>query len=145
VVVMEETNARYVERLPEVAGLATIDASFISLRMLLPVVKNWLNAAGQVIALIKPQFEAGRSQVARGDGVVRDPEIHRQVLHEILDFAPEQGFSVRGLIRSPLLGPKGNVEFLAWLALGGPQAPATTLNDLVDQAIVINPPSQSLS
>jgi 23S rRNA (cytidine1920-2'-O)/16S rRNA (cytidine1409-2'-O)-methyltransferase len=124
VVVMENTNARYIERLPEPVDLATIDASFISLKVLLPVVIRWLRAvaagstqpvAGNVIALIKPQFEAGRAQVARGDGVIRDPEIHRQVLEEVLAFAIQQGYGVRGLIRSPLLGPKGNAEFLAWL------------------------------
>jgi 23S rRNA (cytidine1920-2'-O)/16S rRNA (cytidine1409-2'-O)-methyltransferase len=140
VVVVEETNARYVERLPESAGLVTIDASFISLKILLPVVKSWLDDAGQVIALVKPQFEAGRSQVARGDGVVRDPEIHRQVLHEILNFAQAQGYVVLGLIRSPLLGPKGNVEFLAWLARSGTPAPAATLDDFVAQVTAPNPP-----
>ena len=68
-----------------------------------------------MIALIKPQFEAGKKDVARGEGVIRDPEIHRQVLLDVLTFAQTEGWSVRGLIRSPLLGPKGNVEFLAWL------------------------------
>jgi 23S rRNA (cytidine1920-2'-O)/16S rRNA (cytidine1409-2'-O)-methyltransferase len=139
VVLMEETNARYVERLPEKIQLATIDASFISLKVLLPVVKGWLGAqpgqaseddlptapGGEVIALIKPQFEAGRAQAARGDGVIRDPEVHRQVLREVLDFASRQGFKIEGLIRSPLLGPKGNAEFLAWLAFA---APASFLN-----------------
>jgi len=123
VVVMEETNARFVERLPEPAELVTIDASFISLKILLPVVKEWLPQAfagdaapiGQVIALIKPQFEAGRSEVSRGDGVIRDPEMHKAILEELLTFAQDEGFGVQGLLRSPLLGPKGNVEFLAWL------------------------------
>jgi 23S rRNA (cytidine1920-2'-O)/16S rRNA (cytidine1409-2'-O)-methyltransferase len=74
---------------------------------------------GELIALIKPQFEAGRRETARGDGVIRDPAVHRQVLQEVLSFAQEQGFSLHGLIRSPLLGPKGNTEFLAWMVLGG--------------------------
>jgi 23S rRNA (cytidine1920-2'-O)/16S rRNA (cytidine1409-2'-O)-methyltransferase len=74
-----------------------------------------------MIALIKPQFEAGRKDVARGDGVIRDPEIHRQVLLDVLDFAQQEGFGVRGLIKSPLLGPKGNVEFLAWLSINETQ------------------------
>ena len=122
VVVMENTNARHVARLPEPVGLATIDASFISLKILLPVVKGWFAGSesdngGDVIALIKPQFEAGRAEASRGGGVIRDPEVHRQVLLETLDFAEEQGFGLRGLLRSPLLGPKGNVEFLAWLRL----------------------------
>jgi 23S rRNA (cytidine1920-2'-O)/16S rRNA (cytidine1409-2'-O)-methyltransferase len=118
VVVMEETNARYVEAIPEPVSLVVVDASFISLKTLLPVIKNWLTE-GDVIALIKPQFEAGRQEVARGAGVVRDAAIHRRVLAEVLTFAQGAGFGVRGLIRSPLLGPKGNAEFLVWLQPGG--------------------------
>lgn len=126
VVVMEETNARYVESLPERVDLVTIDASFISLKILLPVVKRWISPSplaplplgeGNVIALIKPQFEAGKKDVSRGDGVIRDPEIHKQVLLDVLNFAQNEGFGIRGLIKSPLLGPKGNVEFLAWMDL----------------------------
>ena len=128
VVVMEATNARFVESLPERISLAVIDASFISLKILLPVVKKWVipslylisakmggDPEGGLIALIKPQFEAGRREVARGDGVIRDAAVHRQVLLDVLTFAQRDGFSLRGLIRSPLLGPKGNAEFLAWL------------------------------
>ncbi len=131
VIVMEETNARHVESLPELVDLVTIDASFISLKILLPVVKGWLpsplrlspggrgDGGEGVLALIKPQFEAGRKESARHKGVIRDPEIHRQVLTEVLTFAVGQGFSVRGLIKSPVLGPKGNIEFLAWLGVVG--------------------------
>jgi 23S rRNA (cytidine1920-2'-O)/16S rRNA (cytidine1409-2'-O)-methyltransferase len=128
VVVMEETNARFVESLPEQVDLVTIDASFISLKILLPVVKQWLfplssfveegkkkDERNHIVALIKPQFEAGKKDVSRGDGVIRNPEIHRQVLLDILTFAQNEGFSIRGLIKSPLLGPKGNAEFLAWM------------------------------
>lgn len=114
VVVMEEANARYVETLPEPVRLATIDASFISLKVLLPVVKAWLAPAGDVIALIKPQFEAGRKIMAKNDGVVRDPQVHKQVLMDVLTFAQDQDLGVSGLIQSPLTGPKGNIEFLAW-------------------------------
>jgi 23S rRNA (cytidine1920-2'-O)/16S rRNA (cytidine1409-2'-O)-methyltransferase len=131
-IVMEETNARHLKRLPEPVSLVTIDASFISLKVLLPVVKGWFGSQtssisfsksgeendGTVIALIKPQFEAGRKEAAHHKGVIRDPEIHRAVLMEVLTFAKEHGFGVRGLMPSPLLGPKGNVEFLAWLELG---------------------------
>ena len=114
--VMEETNARYVVKLPESVGLVTIDASFISLKVLLPVVKGWFgNKGGQVIALIKPQFEAGRKVVSKGKGVVRDPEVHKQVLEDVLGFAQKEGYGVSGLVRSPLMGPKGNTEFLAQL------------------------------
>jgi len=136
VVVMEETNARHIESLPEPVSLVTIDASFISLRLLLPVAKGWFSTSPpspsrstpvglpegedrEIIALIKPQFEAGKRQVARGDGVIRDPEVHRQVLLDVLAFAQREGLGVRGLIRSPLLGPKGNAEFLAWLSTAG--------------------------
>ena len=131
VVVMEATNARYVEKLPEAVSLVVIDASFISLKILLPVIKQWLGpnlpfppslevkesegGISYVIALIKPQFEAGRADTARGGGVIRDPAIHRQVLLDVLAFAQNEGFGLCGLIRSPLLGPKGNVEFLVWL------------------------------
>jgi 23S rRNA (cytidine1920-2'-O)/16S rRNA (cytidine1409-2'-O)-methyltransferase len=121
VVVMEETNARFVERLPEPVSLVTIDASFISLRLLLPVVKGWFDGLSRVgkdvIALIKPQFEAGRREAARHKGVIRDSSVHRDVLIRTLTFAEESGFAVRGLARSPVLGPKGNVEFLAHFSL----------------------------
>ncbi len=134
VVVMEETNARHVESLPEPVSFVTVDASFISLKILLPVIKNWIvplsgspsifrengGSWRGVVTLIKPQFEAGRKDVARGDGVIRDPEIHRQVLVVVLSFAKDLGFSLRGLIKSPLLGPKGNTEFLVWLNFDSP-------------------------
>lgn len=133
VVSMEGKNARYVERLPEKIDLVTIDASFISLKLLLPVVKAWFSPAatpggpgeGDVIALVKPQFEAGRGEVARGEGVIRDPAVHRQVMQDVSSFALAQGYGVQGLLRSPLLGPKGNAEFLAWL-----DHPAQGTNDL---------------
>jgi len=146
VIVMEETNARFVESLPEPVSFVTVDASFISLKILLPVVRKWFDffplssfveergkrKEGEVIALIKPQFEAGRKDVARGDGVIRDPEIHRQVLIDILTFAQNEGFGIRGLIKSPLLGPKGNAEFLVWLGVEKNEA---DVNALVDGAL----------
>jgi 23S rRNA (cytidine1920-2'-O)/16S rRNA (cytidine1409-2'-O)-methyltransferase len=117
VVVMEQMNARFLEFLPEKIAFATIDASFISLKLLLPVVKNWLAESAQLICLVKPQFEAGKKDVSRGDGVIRDPQIHRQVLLDVLGYAKSDGFGLRGLVRSTLLGPKGNTEFLLWLDL----------------------------
>ena len=126
VVVMEGTNARYIERLPEKVDLVTVDASFISLKTLLPTIKSWFSYSNKsggitsIIALIKPQFEAGKDQASKGKGVIRDPTIHRQVLLEVLGFAQQQGFALRGLIRSPLMGPKGNVEFLTWLTIQKP-------------------------
>lgn len=116
VVVMEKTNARYVEGFSDPIDMVVVDASFISLRTLLPVIQRWfLTGEGTVIALIKPQFEAGRSETARGSGVIRDPLVHRSVLNTILSAAQEDDFQVEGLIRSPLTGPKGNVEFLVHL------------------------------
>lgn len=117
VIVMENTNARYVDSLPELVELATVDASFISLKVLLPVVKGWLTAPGEIVALVKPQFEAGRSEVAKGDGVIRDPLVHQRILTDVLGFAQSLGFEQKGHMRSPLLGPKGNVEFLIWLEI----------------------------
>lgn len=115
VVVMERTNARHLRGFPEPVTMATIDASFISLETLLPGVKDWLAAEGEVVSLVKPQFEAGRAEVSRGEGVIQDPQVHRQVLEKVIAFAQTQGFNVCGLIRSPLRGPKGNIEFLMHL------------------------------
>ncbi|MFQ5593683.1 MAG: TlyA family RNA methyltransferase [Anaerolineae bacterium] len=114
VIVMERTNVRYLEELPEQADLATIDVSFISLRLVLPRVVGWLKPAGHIIPLIKPQFEAGPEDVGKG-GIVRDHDVHRRVLHRILTFAEGQGLRLRDLIPSPITGAEGNVEFLAWL------------------------------
>jgi 23S rRNA (cytidine1920-2'-O)/16S rRNA (cytidine1409-2'-O)-methyltransferase len=140
VVVMEETNARFVESLPEQVSLVTVDASFISLKILLPVIKRWfpvfslssLDEKSDVIALIKPQFEAGKKDVSRGDGVIRDPEIHRQVLTDVLTYAQKEGFVIQGLIRSPLLGPKGNTEFLVWLTPGSGDEPLHFITPLFE-------------
>jgi 23S rRNA (cytidine1920-2'-O)/16S rRNA (cytidine1409-2'-O)-methyltransferase len=146
VVVMEKTNARHVEKLDEPVSLVVMDASFISLKILLPVVRQWFpspsgrgvrgeGGGGEVIALIKPQFEAGRKEVSKGKGVIRDPEIHRRVVREILNFAQEEGYSVKGLVRSPVLGPKGNVEFLVWLGLGIPPADGEQIEAMIDVAV----------
>ena len=128
VVLMERTNARYLGELPAPIRLATVDVSFISLRLILPPVASWLMDHGEVVALVKPQFEAGRSQVGKG-GVVKDPHTHQRVLLEILAVASAAGLPPQGLIRSPLLGPKGNVEFLMWLRKGGAPADYQRLVD----------------
>jgi 23S rRNA (cytidine1920-2'-O)/16S rRNA (cytidine1409-2'-O)-methyltransferase len=141
VIVMEKTNARYLENLPEPVNVITVDVSFISLKVILPVVPHWFSAtrqsklqlAGSVISLIKPQFEAGRQAAGRGKGVIRDPLIHRQVLLDVLAFANQQGYAIRGLIRSPLMGPKGNTEFLAWLEYTG--ASEMRIEDLVGRLL----------
>lgn len=118
VVVMERTNARFIDRLPEPIKIVTVDASFISLKLLLPVIKGWLDSeSGTVIALIKPQFEAGKKEATRGAGVIRDSKIHQIILKQVLSSAQEEGYAVEGIIRSPLIGPKGNIEFFAWLSV----------------------------
>jgi len=118
VVVLEGTNARYLSELPSPVELVTIDVAFISLRLILPVVVHWLTPGGDVVALVKPQFEAGRDAVGKG-GVVRDPAVHRKVLQDVLDFSASAGLAPQGLIPSPLRGPKGNIEFLLWAKKGG--------------------------
>jgi 23S rRNA (cytidine1920-2'-O)/16S rRNA (cytidine1409-2'-O)-methyltransferase len=112
---MERTNLRTLESLPEQVQLATLDLSFISLRLVLPAVRRLLKADGQVVALVKPQFEAGRGAVPRG-GVVRDPGVHRDVLVRFGEEARSAGFGTVDLIRSPIAGGDGNLEFLACLA-----------------------------
>ncbi|MBX0358665.1 TlyA family RNA methyltransferase [Halobacillus sp. Nhm2S1] len=121
VVVMERTNFRYVTKDDLKEGqpqFASIDVSFISLRIILPVLANLLDKEGDVVALIKPQFEAGREQVGK-KGIVKDPSIHRQVIENILDFATQHGYSVHGLTFSPITGGDGNIEFLVHLRLDG--------------------------
>jgi 23S rRNA (cytidine1920-2'-O)/16S rRNA (cytidine1409-2'-O)-methyltransferase len=116
VIILERTNIRHLAQLPEavLADLAVIDASFISLALVLPATLRLLTAEAQVVALIKPQFEAGQDAVGKG-GVVRDAKIHERVLQETFELATSLGLTVAGLIASPLLGPAGNVEFLMWL------------------------------
>ena len=127
VVVMDRTNARYLETLPEGVDLVTADVSFISLKLILPAAIGWLRSDGEIVALIKPQFEAGRDQVGKG-GVVRDPAIHRRVLEDLSTWAGAEGLTLAGLIPSPITGPAGNVEFLAhWLRDGAASVDASTL------------------
>lgn len=126
VVVLERTNARYLEALAEPVDLVVVDVSFISLKLVLPAARSWLGASGHIIALIKPQFEAGREQVGKG-GVVRDPAVHRAVLQDLIVWAAGQGYGPQGLIRSPIKGPAGNVEFLIWLRPGEKGVPSAGL------------------
>ena len=118
VVVMERTNVRYVtpEQLGEPLDLSVIDVSFISLKIVLPVIKTFLKQTGQVLCLIKPQFEAGKEKVGK-KGVVRDPETHKEVLDNFVSLAQSLDFHVLGLTFSPVKGPEGNIEFLGHLTL----------------------------
>ncbi len=116
VVVLERANARNLEELPERVGFISVDVSFISLKKIFPAMGGWYQeGGGEAVVLIKPQFEADRKESARGAGVIRDPRIHERVLGNVLSSAAENGFQTKGLIRSPLQGPAGNQEFLAWL------------------------------
>jgi 23S rRNA (cytidine1920-2'-O)/16S rRNA (cytidine1409-2'-O)-methyltransferase len=117
VVVMERTNARYLEALSEPVRIVTLDASFISLRLLFPAVVGWLAPGADVIPLVKPQFEAERKQVGKG-GVVRDPAVHSRVLEKVVGYALAHNLVVCGVIRSPITGPAGNLEFLMHLRHG---------------------------
>lgn len=119
VVVMERTNIRFVtpEQLGEPLDLSVIDVSFISLKIVLPAIKSLLKQqSGQVLCLIKPQFEAGRDKVGK-KGVVRDPQTHKEVLDTFVELAKNLNFSILGLTFSPVKGPEGNIEFLAHLTL----------------------------
>ncbi len=118
VVVLERTNIRHVERLDEVVDGAVVDVSFISLKLVLPALQRLIKPNGWIVALIKPQFEAGPEHVGKG-GVVREPAVHRAVLCEVVAAAQALGLTPCGLARSPILGPAGNVEFLVWLQAGG--------------------------
>ncbi|HEY8530797.1 MAG TPA: TlyA family RNA methyltransferase [Limnochorda sp.] len=124
VVVLERTNVRYLEpsAIPEPVDLATVDVSFISVTLFLDRLRAFLTPEGQVVILVKPQFEAGRGRVGKG-GVVRSPEIHREVIAKVWEHARSVGLAARGLTASPLLGPAGNREFLLWLRVApGPEA-----------------------
>ena len=116
VVNLERTNFRYCtrEQVPDEADFASVDVSFISLRIILPVLYALLRDGGEAVCLIKPQFEAGRENVGK-KGVVRDPAVHAEVVRSTAAFAAETGFSVRGLTFSPIRGPEGNIEYLMYL------------------------------
>jgi 23S rRNA (cytidine1920-2'-O)/16S rRNA (cytidine1409-2'-O)-methyltransferase len=126
VTVMERTNARFMtpEWFSEPISFASIDVSFISLRLILPPLFPCLPENGEVVALIKPQFEAGRAEIGK-NGVVRDPAVHERVIHEVLTFADETGFTVSGLSFSPITGPKGNIEYLLYMQKCSPKNDAS--------------------
>ena len=120
VVCLERTNARYLtrEQVPDPLDFASVDVSFISLRLILPALAGLLKPEGQAVCLVKPQFEAGREKVGK-KGVVREPKVHLEVVERFLADAGACGFSVKGMTFSPIKGPEGNIEYLAHLAPGG--------------------------
>ena len=119
VVALERTNARYLthEQIPETLDFASVDVSFISLRLILPALRGVLSDRGEVVCLVKPQFEAGREKVGK-KGVVRDPKVHLEVLEHFLVHADEADFTVKDMTFSPIKGPEGNIEYLGYLAAG---------------------------
>lgn len=126
VVNMERTNIRYItrEQVPDPVDFASVDVSFISLKLVLPVAAQLLRGGGGMVCLVKPQFEAGRDKVGK-KGVVRERATHAEVLEKAVGYARENGFSVRGLDFSPIKGPEGNIEYLMFLQKGeGESAPA---------------------
>lgn len=138
VVCMERFNVRYLtpEDIPDRPSFASVDVSFISLTMVLGPVRDVLGEDGQIVALIKPQFEAGRDKVGK-KGVVRDRKVHEEVIRKIRDFAPEHGLSVCGLTWSPVRGPEGNIEYLIWLSkrsLSVPGADDSVIRHVVEEA-----------
>jgi 23S rRNA (cytidine1920-2'-O)/16S rRNA (cytidine1409-2'-O)-methyltransferase len=135
VVSMERTNLRELRELPEPMDLVTLDLSFIGLGVVLPAVRGLLGEHGRVVALVKPQFEAGREDVPRG-GIVRDPAVHRKVIGDVVSAAHETGLHAWGVERSPITGTDGNVEFLLDLRL---EAPAAALADETISAAVRDP------
>ena len=133
VVCLERTNARYLstEQIPEALDFASIDVSFISLKLIFPALYALLREGGEVASLIKPQFEAGREKVGK-KGVVRDPAVHLEVLENFLRHAKENGFTVLGITYSPIRGPEGNIEYLGYLKKGGEADCIPDLRALVD-------------
>ena len=116
VVCMEKTNFRYVtdQEIKETVDFASVDVSFISLTKILIPARNLLRDGGGMVCLIKPQFEAGRDKVGK-KGVVRDPKVHTEVVHKVIDYADMIGFAVNGITFSPVKGPEGNIEYLLWI------------------------------
>lgn len=135
VVCMERTNVRYLtpEQIPEALDFGSVDVSFISLKLILPALHGLLKPEGQVVCLIKPQFEAGREKVGK-KGVVRDPQVHLEVLEQFLIHAHEADFSVKDITFSPIRGPEGNIEYLGFLTIGAGESFSGSLAALVRES-----------
>ena len=132
---MERTNARYLTRedIPESLDFFSVDVSFISLSLILPALRPLIKEGGQAVCLVKPQFEAGRDKVGK-KGVVRDPNVHLEVLEHFLDHAVQAGFAVKDITFSPIKGPEGNIEYLGYLQAGESLGFQGNLKKLVDQS-----------
>nr|WP_325193312.1 TlyA family RNA methyltransferase [uncultured Oscillibacter sp.] len=135
VVCLERTNARYLthEQVPDELDFASVDVSFISLKLILPPLNGLLKDGGHAACLVKPQFEAGREKVGK-KGVVRDPDVHLEVLEHFLGHAKESSFTVLGLTYSPIRGPEGNIEYLGYLEKGPWQERTFDLKALVEES-----------
>ncbi len=135
VVCMERTNARYLtrEQIPRPLDFFSVDVSFISLNLILPAVRPLMKEGGSGVCLVKPQFEAGRDKVGK-KGVVRDPQVHLEVLEQFLEHADHAGFSVLDLTFSPIKGPEGNIEYLGYLSAADEPAYMGDLKSLVEQS-----------
>ena len=133
VVCMERTNARYLthKQIPDELDFASVDVSFISLKLILPALAGLLKPDGHAVCLVKPQFEAGREKVGK-KGVVRDPAVHLEVLEHFLEHAKESRFTVLGLTYSPIRGPEGNIEYLGYLSRAEEEPPVHDLKALVE-------------
>ena len=135
VVCMERTNARYLttEQIPDPLDFVSVDVSFISLGLILPALRPLMKNSGQLVCLVKPQFEAGKEKVGK-KGVVRDPAVHREVVERFYAQAEQFDFSVRGMTFSPIRGPEGNIEYLGWLTVGAGRSVPVDFADLVAQS-----------
>jgi 23S rRNA (cytidine1920-2'-O)/16S rRNA (cytidine1409-2'-O)-methyltransferase len=136
VVVRERTNARSLgpADVPERCALSVMDVSFISVGKILPALPGILTPDADVVVLVKPQFEVGRREVGRG-GLVKDPALHRRVLHGVAAHAQRLGYAVRGAVASPVTGAEGNREFFLHLVVGGPPVPAEELDRMLERAV----------
>ena len=135
VVCMERTNARYLttEQIPDPLDFVSVDVSFISLGLILPALRPLMKDSGQLVCLVKPQFEAGKEKVGK-KGVVRDPAVHQEVVERFYAQAEQFDFSVRGMTFSPIRGPEGNIEYLGWLTVGAGRSVPVDFADLVAQS-----------
>lgn len=137
VVCMEKTNFRYVtdEQISEPVDFASVDVSFISLTKILPPARALLRMQGEMVCLIKPQFEAGREKVGK-KGVVRDQKVHAEVMRAVTDYAEKIGFSVKGLTYSPIKGPEGNIEYLMWIEKSAEESAENTEREALIETVV---------